>query len=360
VVRHLHALHASLPSTRDGQQTARTIERSLGDPAAYLLIASRHEVQTAARAEGLNAAESFAIGKSTDLEALASQFPFPWVLKADRSWDGAGVRYAYSLADVRAFIRVAGAPPGLAKALKHLMVNRERAAIGEWLHAVESGLSAQRPVPGRPGSTVAACWRGEVLATISTEVLTSTAKDRNSLDVRSLAGEEAGAGGSATFGFHGFDFVLDAATARIIENQEMEKATRVMARRLGLSGFHDFDFMLDSASGKATLVEINPRITPPCHLNAGDGRDPVDAYCRRWLGIAPRRKPAVHPDPVVAYFPQAWAANPSDPLLSTPASDFPVEYPQLAHRVLQLVRREQRFRALTSRSGELLRRRARS
>ncbi|MGB6686731.1 MAG: hypothetical protein WBE76_02710, partial [Terracidiphilus sp.] len=203
-VRHLHALFATLPATEEGAKAAGIIQRSLGDPAAYLLVDSRHEVQTAARAEGLTAAESFAIGRATDPESIAQALPFPWVLKADYVVGGTGTHVVRSMAAARSLIRRAGAPPSLAMVLGQLLVDGDRAAMGEWLRAMRPGISAQRPVPGVPATTVAACWQGEVLALISVESV-------------SAAGDK-------------FD---PPATVRIIENEMMEHTARQMARKLG-------------------------------------------------------------------------------------------------------------------------------
>jgi len=179
-------------------------------------------------------------------------------------------------------------------------------------------------VPGRPANTVASCWQGEVLETISVDVL-----------------ETSGETGPA-------------AQARLIQDEGMEQTVRRMARRLGLSGFHGFDFMLDE-DGTASLIEINSRCAPPCHLNAGPGRDPVGAFCRRWLGVDPTMQAGVHPGPVVAYFPQAWQANPDDPILSTCAYDIPVQDSRLVRRVMQLAQRDRLYLQMKSKVRALLR-----
>src|SRR5271170_7751034 len=155
--RHLHALYHTLPAAEGGSDVARLIERSLGDPTAYLLLDSRHEVQTAARAEGLMAAESFAIGKTTDPATLVRTLPFPWLLKLDYSRDGISGRILNNLEEAKRFIRRAGSPPGLARALKPVLVSGDRAAWGEWLHANQPGLSIQRPVECEAATVVAAC-----------------------------------------------------------------------------------------------------------------------------------------------------------------------------------------------------------
>jgi hypothetical protein len=324
-VRHLHALYAMLPATEDSAKAAEVIQRSLGDPTAYLLIDSRHEVQTAARSEGLNAAESFAIGRATDPETIAQVLPFPWVIKADYVSGGESVKVVHSMAEARSFIRRVGAPPSLAIVLRQLAVDSDRAALGEWLHAMRPGLSAQRPVDGTRAGTVASCWHGEVLALISAEIVSPR------------------------------DLTQPPAVVRTIDSPPMEQTVRRLTQKLGLSGFHEFNFVFESSSGLASLIEINPFCTEPSHLNTGPGHDLVDAFCRRWLDAPPERQSQVHADPLVAYFPQAWVANPSDPLLNTTAYDAPLEDPRLMKRISQMVRRGQRFQAIRSGLGPVFR-----
>ena len=326
-VRHLHALYAILPAAEDGAKTAAILQKSLGDPAAYLLIDSRHEVQTAARAEGLNAAESFALGRATDPQAIAQVLPFPWVLKADYIAGGAGTHVVPSMSAARKIIRRTGSPPNLATVMGQLVVEGDRAAMGEWLRAMRPGLSAQRPVPGVAASTVAACWAGEVVALISVQAL-------------------PGSG----------DSTHPPAKVEIIDNGQMVRTARILAEKLGLSGFQDFRFILDADSGQVTLIEINPYCVAPVYLNAGPGHDPVDAFCRRWLGREPVAQAPVHPGRLIAYFPESWAADPSDPVLETGAYDVPVQDPQLVDHVIRMVRRNRRYSAIQSGLRAALRR----
>jgi hypothetical protein len=315
-VRHLHALMATLAGAPDDAAIAQAIVLSLGDPSAYLLIDSRHEIQTAARAEGLNAAESFAIGRATDPETLARNVAFPWVMKADYSWGGRGSRVVHNLAEARGFIRVAGAAPSLPKAAKQLLVNNDRAALAEWAHGKRPGLSAQRPVKGSRAEATMSCWKGTVLASICMEVQAPSGWNR------------------------------PPARVRIIANEEMDKTARRLADRLELSGFHSFEFVLDPATGQATLTEFNSHCTGYSHLNAGPGRDPADAFLRRWLENDPAQKTPLHDNPLVALFPEACTANPSDPILKTPAYDLPAGEPELVKRLLQLSARDQRYMAM--------------
>ena len=324
-VRHLHALYASLPATPEGSAFAQVIERSLGDPTAYLVVDSRHEIQMSARAEGLNAAESFSVGRATDPATIAQALPFPWILKTDYTWGRRGQRTVHDLAEARHFIRMANNSPSLAMVAKQLLVNDDRAALEEWLHARRPGLSAQRPIDGLRASTVTACWKGTVLAAIS---------------VAALAAESAS--GSMEI-------------ARIVENEEMERTARRMADRLGLTGFHCFDFVVENETKKVWLTEFNSHSVGTSHLNIGGGRDLVRAFCERWLGVdAGEPEAAIHPGQVLAYFPQAWAANPADPILQTGAFDVPDGDAEFVRRVKELVGRERKYEEFRSKASSLL------
>lgn len=319
VVRHLHALHSSLSGTAQGAEVSRTIERSLGDPTAYLLLDSRHEVQTAARAEGVRAAESFAIGRTTGAAALAETLTFPWRLRADYAWDGRDTRLAGDLREARAFIRRAGSPPGVARVLKGLLVDSDRAALEEWLHAMRPLISAQRPVFGRAAATLAACHRGRLVATMQTEILS----------------EQDGGG--------------PPAQIRLIENAEMRETAALMANRLGLSGFHEFCFELEGEPDRAWLTGVNAHCALPAHLNAGPGRDLADSWCRLALGFVPQRQVAAHEGEMIANFPQAWIVDAADPILNTGAYDAPLGEPMLTKRLEEQARRSRQYRALRAR-----------
>jgi hypothetical protein len=85
----------------------------------------------------------------------------------------------------------------------------------------------------------------------------------------------------------------------------MLDAARRIAAKLNLSGFAGFDFVEETKTGKAYLVEMNPRIAPPCHLRLRNGRDLPGSL---WAQLTQRRPPAPRQDPdtdMVAYFPLA-------------------------------------------------------
>jgi hypothetical protein len=245
-------------------------------------------------------------------------------LKADYSWGQRGERVVENLAEARSFIRLVGAPPSLALAMKQIVVNADRAALGEWLHAKQPGLSAQRPVMGSRAMMAVACWRGEVLATIAGQVISPS-----------------GRSGSP-------------AVIHLLENAEMDQTARRIADRLGLSGFHGFNFAYDGENGKAALTDFNSYCVGLSHLNSGPGHDLVAAFLQKWLGRSAMAPRIAHTDSLVACFPRAWAVDAADPLLKTGAYDVPNEDPGLVERAMQLVRRDQRYCAIKRRAAAMM------
>ena len=83
-----------------------------------------------------------------------------------------------------------------------------------------------------------ACRDGEILASVTVEVLASQ--------------RPAGA----------------ATVLRLVRNDEIERASCLMARRLRLNGFHGLDFIIEEGTDAPYLIEMNPRATQLGHLNA--------------------------------------------------------------------------------------------
>ena len=104
---------------------------------------------------------------------------------------------------------------------------------------------------------------------------------------------------------------------RLIENAEMSAAAEKIVRRMGLSGLCGFDFMQEASTGKAYLIEINPRATQVGHLTLGGGRDLPAALYGAVTGQAIRVAPAVTENPIIRFFrtsgPEIRKANSSAP-----------------------------------------------
>jgi len=160
-------------------------------------------------------------------------------------------------------------------------------------------VNAQAFVLGCEATTAVACWQGRVLAALHFQVL----KKRDSA-------------GPAT-------------VVRTIENEEMSSAVCKMVRRLQLSGLHGFDFMVEANTGRAHLIEMNPRATQVGHLTLGPGRDIPGALYAAVSGETPRLAPKVTELDTIALFPQEWIRDPSSEFLQTAYHDVPWDEPAL-------------------------------
>jgi len=61
-----------------------------------------------------------------------------------------------------------------------------------------------------------------------------------------------------------------ASVVRVVDHPGTAASAEAFVARLGLSGFHGFDFVL-VPGGQALMLEMNPRVTPICHLAAVGG-----------------------------------------------------------------------------------------
>ena len=297
-VEHLHQLH-SLPGTR---AVAKLIETSLGAPASFPILTSRHDFLRTAIECGIRVPPTRLMNSFDDLRQWRSEQPLPWVLKADGTWGGRGVRVAHTFEDAAKYFDDLRRPCGLRRGLKRFSINRDSFYLREWWSGRTPSVIAQRFIEGRPANCAVFCWKGEVLAGIAVEVVSA-------------------------IGVTG-----PASIVRVIEGPEMMQAAVAIARRLKLSGFFGLDFVLGER-GASYLLEINPRCTPPCHLSLGSGRDLV---CALWTQLSGQMAPAGRiqiKNQMIAYFPQAWLTK-SD-FLDSSFHDVPEGEPELERELLQ-------------------------
>jgi hypothetical protein len=116
-----------------------------------------------------------------------------------------------------------------------MVFNLEAGGLASWLRRARPTVNAQQFVDGREAIATVACLDGAVQAVVCLEVV--------------QASEARG----------------PASVVRIIDHPAMSEAARLLVRRFGLSGFCGFDFILTD-SGEARLLELNPRVTPTCHM----------------------------------------------------------------------------------------------
>ncbi len=301
---NLHAMYEQ-PAT-EAAPARGIIARSLGRPDSYPVAERRSDLIRIAREEGVRAAEMRPVATSDDLDAALEEFGLPVVLKADGTWGGNGVAVAHTRAEAEQHRSTLGRRLDLVRALKRLLVDRDPYHLLPWMTRARPRLSVQRFIRGRPANSVAACWQGEMLASIEVEVL--------------RAHEPLGA----------------SNVVRTIDHPDMTLAGERLVRRLGLSGFCGFDFMIEDGTGHAYLIEMNPRATPICHLALGPGRDPIAALAARLEGAPPPATAAITSNPVIAFFPQAWHYAPDNSSLAGGYHDVPWEDPALVRELTKL------------------------
>lgn len=303
-VRHLHELFTRSRSKGEaGNKLAALIERSLGSPESYPVITSRHGLLEVAREEGIRVPKMQSIRTVHDLKSWGAEHPLPWVLKADGTFGGSGVRIAQSPRQAEQFFSEMARPHRTTQILKRTLIYRDLFCIAPWAKRCRPEIVIQSFIPGRPANCAVLCQDGKVLAGIAVEVVAAIGD------------------------------VGPATVVRVVDSTEMMSAAERIARRLRLSGFFGLDFMLEDESREAYLIEMNPRCTPLCHLQFGTGRDMVSALAAQLLGQPLLELPLAIDNDLIAYFPQAWTYNRE--LLSSCFQDIPREDPDLVQALVQ-------------------------
>jgi hypothetical protein len=323
-VVQLHRLFSQSASAgASGARICSLIERSLGRPDGYRFVTTRTLIAPLAKLAHVRLARTALV---PDINALKGWFEtegFVGVLKADRTWGGSGVRIVTNSAESEVAFRSLTGVRRAARSLKQLFWNREPELFLQLLHGRAPPVTMQTFIAGRIANCSVACWNGTVIASVAAEVLVTH-----------------GATGNAT-------------VVRIVDNPDMiETATRIV-RKIGGSGFFGFDFILEKETGKAFLLEINPRATQISHLSLGPAHD-LPAALRAMLVGDPLPEPAaVTEEKIIAFFPQELRRDPSSPFLRDAYHDVPREAPELVQAFLAQPRLRRRLaargRALASR-----------
>jgi formate-dependent phosphoribosylglycinamide formyltransferase (GAR transformylase) len=303
--RHLYSLYQrELRKGATGQEICALIERSLGAPENFQVTFARTASMETAREEGIRVPKTQVIANIDDLKKWAEQTGFPAVLKADCTTGGEGVRVVHSLEDAERTFRALQAPPLVLRAVKRALMDQDTSLLRPSFTRTKSTVNAQEFIVGREATSLMVCWKGAVLACLHFEVL----KKRDSA-------------GPAT-------------VLRWIDDADMKSTAEKMAKRLKLSGMHGFDFMLEAETGKAYLIELNPRATQVGHLTLGAGRDLPAALYSAITGKAVQESPKVTENDTIVLFPQEWIRNPTSAFLRSGYHDVPLEEPELVRACL--------------------------
>jgi biotin carboxylase len=290
-VRALHGLHRQCSDLRG------VIERSLGDPAGFATAEQRTALVDLARSMGLLVPRSHPVAGRAALSQVVARIGYPIVLKRDMTWGGLGTQIIESERELRKAWSGARGHAAVLRAARAVVRDRRPRTIIDWL-AETPAIEAQEFVPGTPANRAVLCRAGRVLAGLSVEAV-----------------QTAYAGGPAT-------------VIRIIEHKEMADTAEALVGRLGLSGLCGFDFQL-SPSGRAYLLELNPRATPVCHLPVVDGTHLPAALYRDLTGRPSFNIPQPISNDLIALFP---ARRRSDGTCAVPVDayyDLPLDEPGL-------------------------------
>jgi Carbamoyl-phosphate synthase L chain, ATP binding domain len=316
---HLHHLHRrELHRGENGAQVCSLIGRSLGSPESFSVVYERATLMRLAQEEGVRAPQSEVIASINDLRQWIAKVGFPVVLKADGTSGGDGVRIAQTLEEAEIAYNKLQAPIQLARAAKRALVDYDKTLVWPSLLRRRRVVSGQAFVAGHEATSTVACWEGSVLASLHFEVINK----------RHQAGP--------------------ATVIRLIDHPDMSAAVEKITRRLKLSGVQGFDFMLEASTGKAYLIEINPRITQVGHLALGPGRDLSAALVAAMSGCAVQVAPKVTDGDIITLFPQEWMREPSSSYLYSGYHDVPWEEPELFQ---VCVRHARKYHSLTARQN---------
>jgi len=241
------------------------------------------------------------------LDLCIERLGLPVVLKADGSWGGDGVIVARTKEEAHAAFTRLMRPASRLRNVARVLRRKDAHFLIEALKPTKQRVSAQAFVAGRSAASAFACWKGEMVAHLHYDVLVSD-----------------GAMGPPN-------------VVRRVDCAQMEEASRLVAKRFGLSGIYGLDFIRD-ADGAVHLIEINPRTTQGGTLAFGDGSDMPQALASCVMRSKAPRREAI-PSDVVAFFPAEWQRDATSPYLMSGHHNVPWDDPQvLEHCFAALLR----------------------
>ncbi len=303
--RAMHRIHSDAdPTTDAGARLRGCLERSLGPPELYPCLYSRVGIMEIAAECGIRCPPTAAVRSAADITQWLVRNPGPAVVKTDGSWGGREIRVIRAETEVRKAWRQLSRPPGIARCVKRALLERDPWPLRARLTGCRPRLSIQSYVDGEPGNAAVACLDGDMLGAVQAAVVRSN-----------------GPTGPST-------------VLRVVEHPEMLAAARTMVDRLQMSGLVGLDFILENGTGRAHLIELNPRATPTSHLVSAEGIDLL-ASLRSVLGYAgPPPRTAPYHDGRVALFPQEMQRDPTSVMLSEAYHDVPWHAPDLVEHAL--------------------------
>jgi GT2 family glycosyltransferase len=330
-ISDLHRLHLRASSDPNNGDPAlvNLIEKSLGDASSFATSRDKSKLIVYANSVGVRCPDTIIIPNDDKTERDLSAVSYPVVVKADGSWGGLGVRFASNELEARLAMRDVAALLNWPNKFLRLLGGLIRLPAVRQLSRRRRTVSVQKYVIGRPANRAVVCWRGEVLAGLSVEAI-----------------ETLYEGGPAT-------------VVRVIDQPEMTAAAETLVKHLKLSGFIGFDFVLD-LEGRAWLIEMNPRVTPICHLSIANCANMIAALYLRMTGTQPIAPRFLIEDKMITLFPQELQRSPQSDYLSSCYNDVPWDEPHLVRASLDMAlergllsRLRKKLRTLSDRHAHL-------
>ncbi|WP_367159722.1 ATP-grasp domain-containing protein [Kozakia baliensis] len=303
--QHLHQLHSKATQWgKRGAALCALIRRSLGDAHYFPLCGSRTPFLEYMSAAGVRVPDGAALNSETDLKAWFLKRPGKAVIKAEGSWGGSGVRIVDNFAEALAAYRDLCQPLPFRRMLRILLVDRNSFVLSDYFYQTSPRISIQAYVEGRRANVMALAWRGKLVTSVSVEVMAA----------------QSGTGA--------------ATILRRILSDEMTHATEQVAEKLGMSGFFGLDFMIEEETGRAFMIEMNPRATQLGHLSFGS-KTLTQALVDTLQGKEVSSKIVQTRVWPMAMFPQALRFPDEIPLKVVALLDVPWSRPELVKELLR-------------------------
>ena len=222
-----------------------------------------------AREAGVRIPAGGAVDGAEAALTMAEQIGYPIYVKSSFSWAGQGVTLCHTSAALQAAL--AATQPGQRHGARAVL---KRLLDRDW-YPTRSPVDVQQAIDGQAAMFSTVALGGRMLAGFAGMKLQSS-------------------------GAHG-----PSSVVRLGAHAEMEQAASRLIAAMGASGFLSFDFMIETATGRAYLIECNPRPAQVGHLGGRIGVDLCAALAQGLRGAAEPSRQAAG-EAIVALFPQEW------------------------------------------------------
>jgi hypothetical protein len=275
-----HVLHNMLATRTDPGRASplRTLLlNSLGDPERYREIMLKSALPETAGACAVEIPPALVLPGDAEAAAFVQEHAFPVMLKPDFGVAGSGLAFCQTDGELR-------------EHLERLRANK-RAAF-----------TLQKFIEGQSAGVSCVASQGRLLEAII------YASDRRVYD----------------YG--------PTAVSRRLDRPDIIAATGRLIRHFGFNGFAGLDFIIEGRTGKALLLEFNPRPAPMAARAHLMGVDLAGAYMAALTNTEPQHCEAV--TGMIALFPQEWMRDPESPFLHTAWHDVPWNDPELLQHLV--------------------------